>query len=457
MTRALPVLLAVAACQPWYRDEVVRARGSRDARAISELADRGTHALAAGDASGAVDLLRESIARDPLGADGDTFVAYLSALVADHRRDEAIGAASWRWRRIGGTGVRRFLVDAYVADDRIAAALDLFGSLDEAAGDPALGPEVKPLADAANESDPARAIAAYVAWLDGYGVPDQELLVEARGRIVAAARALPAVSALLPRARTELAAGHVALALALYGHAWRVLPDEDFAPGWDELAAAARGADPDPDALQLAADSSAKAEAGELGAAIHLYRRAIARSPWWTLAHENLAALELADGRVALATAEQAIARRLGATDLVPLVVPAAPPTARPGPAPWALARADVDGQLRGAAFLAAGTLVFADRLQLAAGPLLGHTFGAFAGATMFVTRTLVRPTLSLGVPVFFSDGAHPGIEGSAGVRWALARRFALDATIGAAWFPTAGHGFDRVVFLPSLGIEIEL
>jgi hypothetical protein len=55
------------------------------------------------------------------------------------------------------------------------------------------------------------------------------------------------------------------------------------------------------------------AESGHLGLAIHSYRKAVARAPWWADARRNLAGLYESAGMTAMASTERAFADRIAA------------------------------------------------------------------------------------------------------------------------------------------------
>jgi tetratricopeptide (TPR) repeat protein len=205
---------------------------------------------------------------------------------------------------------------------------------------------------------------------------------------------------------------------------------------------------------------------GEYQTAAELYRRYLAEAP--------LATNRLAVAR-RIAELEEA-ARHLGARPPLaalppPTPAPATPTSARPStpdtqPGPGTpsagrglpplgvTVRVDIDGKGRGVATAVGATYGFARRVEVAAGGLIGDAKGFYAGATAFILRGPVRPIVLVAVPVFFLDGARPGIHGAAGLEWTIHRHFGLFATLGVAYFFNLPADYDRTILLPSVGVQ---
>ncbi|MCX5744856.1 MAG: thrombospondin type 3 repeat-containing protein [Proteobacteria bacterium] len=319
--------LSLAACQPWYRDRENLGRSAHDdTRTASELAEA-TAAHARGDHPRAVALMRALVERDP-ATDPAAWVLLGEAEIAAGRATEGRAYVRWKYDRLsadapGAPRLRAVLVASLVADGLVARALDLVRppSLAGALAEPALAGPLHELGVALDEAsaDPEAALARTTAWFDAYGVPDHPILAGAREMIVTAAwqaahsptsePALAALRRLGPHARAALQRGHVSTALALYAHAVRVLPAAELAPDRAVMERAAATRDPaalDPVAHALAREGDAQVRAGNLGAALRAYRRAVASATWWTAARQNLAALLAIDRVDARAAAEAA-------------------------------------------------------------------------------------------------------------------------------------------------------
>jgi hypothetical protein len=144
----------------------------------------------------------------------------------------------------------------------------------------------------------------------------------------------------------------------------------------------------------------------------------------------------------------------------------APPPPDRDAPAPvppptlshrgqlGAVLRADIDG-LRAGVVPALGLAYgIGDYVEINTTALVGQSKGVEPGATVLFLRGAWKPRLSVGVPIFFTDGVHPGVHGGAGVEWDPIRYFGVFAEVGVSAFPNAPAGVDKVVFVPSVGVE---
>jgi hypothetical protein len=95
------------------------------------------------------------------------------------------------------------------------------------------------------------------------------------------------------------------------------------------------------------------------------------------------------------------------------------------------------------------------DRLEIAAGGLVGHFKGGWIGARILLASGALKPLVSLDVPLFFVDGkAMPGLQPGAGVEWDPSRHFGLFAAVTAPIFPGADADLQRFWLVPSLGIQ---
>jgi hypothetical protein len=121
---------------------------------------------------------------------------------------------------------------------------------------------------------------------------------------------------------------------------------------------------------------------------------------------------------------------------------------------PGLLARVDVDGKGRGAAATPLVTMGLGDYVELGAGPMLGRTLGAYVGSSFFVLKNAWKPLLTLGLPIFASNGPRPGVHGAAGLSWDPHRHFGVLVEAGIEYFPNAQMGYDKLLFVPSAGVQ---
>lgn len=117
--------------------------------------------------------------------------------------------------------------------------------------------------------------------------------------------------------------------------------------------------------------------------------------------------------------------------------------------------RTDIDGNSlgRGAVVIAALSYQFTDRLQLAAGALLGTSPGIYAGAMVTVGAGRIRPTLLAGVPIQLADTTMVGLHAAAGVHLSFARQLGLLVSVGVEHFVAVPTDFQPTVFVPSIGL----
>lgn len=136
---------------------------------------------------------------------------------------------------------------------------------------------------------------------------------------------------------------------------------------------------------------------------------------------------------------------------------PEAPRRVRFSPVGLAL-RMDIDGG--GGGVVGAGGLVYAfdSHWQVSAGGLFGSHAGAWAGLEVLLFDGPLRPSLGISAPVFFVDPPAIGVSAEAGARWAvLEESFFVTVRAALVHFPTVPEGYERTVFVPSIGSELRL
>lgn len=320
------VVAVVAACQPWYRDAERAGRDGLpgDTRA-SKLADDGNAASARGDHAAAARLYRQAIDLDPDSS------AYLPLAKEELALGDAIGAKAAARRGLevhaGDHDLAVFLAARDVADDRAADAIDDLGakSIYDVTDPPELAASLEALRKARSADHASEAVPALAAWFAAYGIPDHPILRQARDAIAddiwKAAPTDPSLKGLAAApdaADREAAAGHTAHALALYGEIFRLLPSSVLEQHTAGLVRAAHDAGDvfaiDASAYGAAMEGDEHARRGELGPAIHAYRRAVALAPWWAAARHNLSTLLAAIGRADEAREQERWARLLEGT-----------------------------------------------------------------------------------------------------------------------------------------------
>jgi outer membrane protein OmpA-like peptidoglycan-associated protein len=300
----LALIVALCACQPFYRDNLRAGRRAADGTAYDKMISAAEQASSAGDQPRAIALARQAIHENPTRSRGFAILA-----INLRRANDLAGADRViQYASSHGVSIQSDVSYAYVSDDLIADALDQesTGTLGDVASRAGATTALQELVDTGQATIDV-ALPHYLHWLETYGVPDHPLLRDAAASVTKRvadeiAHMTPLGKRLVaigPNANLASAMNDVPGALALYSLAFRVLSPEQFLPYRGAMArVAAQVTTPseiDPVAWNLAVDGNAAVEAGELGPAIHAYRRAVAHAPWWGAAHSNLAdLLELA-------------------------------------------------------------------------------------------------------------------------------------------------------------------
>jgi hypothetical protein len=148
-----------------------------------------------------------------------------------------------------------------------------------------------------------------------------------------------------------------------------------------------------------------------------------------------------------------------------PPVAAPPPPADTPTPPPppkdkshrWqlgAILRADIDGMRPGVVPAFGLAFGLGDYVEINASGLVGRNKGVEPGATVLILKGTWKPRISVGAPIFIADGVHPGVRAAAGVQFDPIRYFGAFVELGAAAFPNAPAGYDKVVFLPTVGVE---
>lgn len=131
------------------------------------------------------------------------------------------------------------------------------------------------------------------------------------------------------------------------------------------------------------------------------------------------------------------------------------PPVAAPAPLTrfGAFATAHLDLPHSGGAGFVGVSVDATDMLSLQGAAILGPSYGAFAGAQLAFLHGSLRPTVSAGMPVFFSNGARYGVRGAAGLSIAASRRVSLIVELGVEHILNPEMGIDDTLFIPAVGV----
>jgi hypothetical protein len=293
--------LVSSGCQPYYRDDELRAQRTEHSARRGELVAMGERLLAAGQPERAARSFAAALDRSA-GREADLYL--LLATAQQRGKDYARAGATARYgltrpvvRADAHRQLRRLLVQIYAAAGFTRWALDFLepATLAHAASLPELQPTLAQLAEAErlSEPDPRLALAKYAEWLSAYGEPDHPLLRRARNRILRAAAAETRDWA--EQADQLLAQGQAAAAVRRYALVYRYHTDAAFAAERERFQRAC-AALPSPAAHSPLATSELRRatlaiEQGELAVALLHTRRAVTAAPCWSQAQQLLAEL----------------------------------------------------------------------------------------------------------------------------------------------------------------------
>lgn len=288
-------------CQPYYRDDELRALHAENSAQRNQLAAMGERLLTAGQAERATRYFKQAIEHSAAREAG----LYLRLATAQHRSGqpaEACITARYALTRPEGSPgtypqLRRLLVASYAETGFPHLALDYVepATLAHAASLPELQPALAPLAEAERLSAraPSLALAKYAEWLSRYGEPDHAILRQARNRILRAAAPLTAGWA--EQADLLLQKGQAPAAVRRYSLVYRYHSDEAFAAERSRFQRACAALQ-SPETLSPLATAELRSatfalEHRDLAGALLHTRRAVIAAPCWSAAQHNLAAL----------------------------------------------------------------------------------------------------------------------------------------------------------------------
>lgn len=92
--------------------------------------------------------------------------------------------------------------------------------------------------------------------------------------------------------------------------------------------------------------------------------------------------------------------------------------------------------------------------LEVAALALIQETKGARVAASAFLLQGAWKPFARLGVPVFFADGARPGIHVAGGLLWDVTRQAGLVLDAGIEYLPSVPEPFNKTSIVIGVGLQ---
>lgn len=294
--------LSNVSCQPYYRDDELRALRTESTARRDELLAMGERMLAAGQPARAVRCFEAVIERSAR-READLYLRLATAQLRAQHPSLASATARYGLTRPEVDAethrrLRRLLVQIYAERGLTRLALDWLepATLAQAERIPELQPTLASLIEAERLSmqAPERALGKYAEWLSSYGEPDHPLLRSAKNRILRAAAAHTRGWA--EQADLLLARGQAAAAVRHYALVYRYHSDDTFAgerAGFLRACAAL----PTPEAQSPLATSELRAatlavENDDLAGAVLHTRRAVTAAPCWSQAQHILAELQ---------------------------------------------------------------------------------------------------------------------------------------------------------------------
>jgi hypothetical protein len=141
------------------------------------------------------------------------------------------------------------------------------------------------------------------------------------------------------------------------------------------------------------------------------------------------------------------------------VVVPAETTRSRIGVLVIGLLDVPLDDHPRGGAVLVGATGDITRQLRAQAALIVGPTAetdvtlsGAYAGASFAFLSGNVRPIVSAGLPVFFSNGARFAVRGAGGVEYQLNKHVSFIAELGLEYVFNPEEMYESNVFVPAIG-----
>lgn len=113
-----------------------------------------------------------------------------------------------------------------------------------------------------------------------------------------------------------------------------------------------------------------------------------------------------------------------------------------------------MDGKARGGAAAVAASYGVGSVFEPSVGGTFGPHQGAFVRGTFYLLSGMAKPALLLGVPLFFVDGVRAGVSGGAGLQLDFSRLLGGFVQAGVEWYPAPPSGYEKVQFVPTVGVQ---
>jgi hypothetical protein len=140
---------------------------------------------------------------------------------------------------------------------------------------------------------------------------------------------------------------------------------------------------------------------------------------------------------------------------VAPIVGVAAPPP--PRSRLGAKVGAHIDALQPGVAAALGVVITIADRIEVDVAALLGPTQGAYVGGTYYILTGRWRPRVSLGAPMFFSDGARFAARAAIGLEVVASRHLSVIADVGGERYFNPEDDIEPWAFVPAVGVHARL
>lgn len=98
-----------------------------------------------------------------------------------------------------------------------------------------------------------------------------------------------------------------------------------------------------------------------------------------------------------------------------------------------------------------------ASRVDVEAAAIVGGDVGVYAGGRFFLNLDRVRLSASGGVPMFFLDGANPGVRGGVGGGLFVGDHFAVTVDLGVEHYFSLPGSLRSTLFVPRISLDARL
>lgn len=116
--------------------------------------------------------------------------------------------------------------------------------------------------------------------------------------------------------------------------------------------------------------------------------------------------------------------------------------------------RTDIDSRFRGAVLALGPSLGLAPQTRLHTSAIVGKHRGFEFGLNYSFTKAVLRPKISVGIPVFFLDRVTPGVQAAVGAQAQLGSRLSAFVQVGGTAFIKPSETYESSAWLFSSGME---